>query len=127
RASGGLQSRSLADRLRLPSACHTERVVNDPLLLDFMRFGRTFRRRAGVLASDVTEGLRILQDVHETAPSEVESAHVLRLFLRPDDLLQLWILLENLRHSVVGERVKLFQSEDWHVLRPLVLFPRLHE
>src|SRR5262245_48138993 len=73
---------------------------------------RTCRRACAPPASDVAHFHSPFSQSFQARPHEVPSAHVLRFFLRPDDLSGLCVGVQPLLQQCSWERVELFEPQN---------------
>src|SRR3989442_15912984 len=93
-----------------------QRLRDDPLLLDVVRGRISLARRGPVLPPDVVElhALRYQLPLAVAREHEAASAHVLRLLLHPDDLLEVRVALDQLDDLLARERIQDLDPRDSH-------------
>src|SRR5436853_6579762 len=94
-----------------------ERLADDPVLLAQVRRRVALARARAPRAAGVAERRRLRQRLLEPVADRPPGAHVLRLLLRPDDLLERRVRPQQLAGRFDRERVELLEPRDGDVLR----------
>ena len=93
-------------------AVEVERPLDERLLIELVPRRRAFRRARAARAADVAQRTAVADQLLEQRPHELPGAHVLRLFLQPDDVADRWVGVEHLAQRHVRERIELLDAAD---------------
>src|SRR5207248_3774004 len=100
----------------LPAA---EGFPDDAVLLAAVRGRIALARARAPRTAGVAERNRLRKRLLEPVPDRPPGAHVLRLLLRPDDLLEARVRAEHLRRRLDRERIELLEARHRDVLGTL--------